>query len=102
MDLYIWENDRNEIIRFQLCYTLRDEHALTWDAEFGYTHDRVDGGETRPGEFRAPILMPNGSVSKPVLLALLHGSRFGLEPRVYEFVAKLIQGYDTENSIDTI
>lgn len=63
-DLYVWLDEGEAPIGFQLCYDKQSrEHALTWTASSGFTHMGVDGGESRPGRYKgAPILVANGMV----------------------------------------
>lgn len=61
-DLIVW-HDRSEgrLVGFQLCYDLhRDEHVLTWHADRGYAHNKVDSGEDNPVRNMTPILVPDG------------------------------------------
>jgi len=61
-DLIVWEEAAGEIIRFELCYgKFRDERALVWDREAGYSHLRVDDGENAAGKFKmSPIYAADG------------------------------------------
>jgi len=60
-DLIVWLSGPGEIWGFQLCYDrARDERALTWTRETGYSHDRIDDGEGNPTKNRTPVLVPNG------------------------------------------
>lgn len=60
MDLIVWA-DGTRIKGFQLCYGKRsDERALTWFAEKGFSHERIDDGERTPEKNRSPILVPDG------------------------------------------
>ena len=97
MDLYVWEDEAGDLVRFQLCYKVGAEHAFTWDREDGFTHDRVDDGEGYPGSMRTPILVPNGVVNKPALSALLHGSRNSIEPALYEFLSGKLSEYENNS-----
>jgi len=45
-DLIVWYNPDGVIYGFQLCYDkLGDERAVTWIAEKGFRHTKIDGGE---------------------------------------------------------
>jgi hypothetical protein len=60
-DLIIWWGSGNVISGFQLCYDKQEsERALTWRQESGFTHERVDSGETDPTKNQSPILVPDG------------------------------------------
>lgn len=62
MDLIVWHEDE-KIIAFQLCYEKTgQEKALSWKPDSGLTHQKVDGGEDRPGYYKAtPILVQRDS-----------------------------------------
>jgi len=61
MDLTVWYAPDGSIVGFQICYDKQtEERAITWWADKGYLHDRVDDGEDRPGTHKsAPILIRN-------------------------------------------
>ncbi len=61
-DLIVWLDKNGETVGFQLCYDVsRDQRALTWTIESGYTHNRVDDGEDSPGTYKAsPVLVADG------------------------------------------
>ena len=96
MDLYFWEDEAGEIVKFQLCYKVGGEHAFTWDVIEGFSHHRVDDGEQLSVMKQTAILVSNGTVNGPVLSALLHGSRNGIEPRLYECVLTKIFEYEND------
>ena len=70
-DLIVWFDADGSIYGFQLCYDrLKTEKALTWTRDEGYSHLKVDDGETTPLEFkRTPILMADGVFDADSVLA---------------------------------
>lgn len=61
LDLIVWYANDNEIDGFQLCYDKTEsEHSITWLKDKGYSHNKIDTGESVPGEFRTPILVADG------------------------------------------
>jgi hypothetical protein len=62
MDLIVWYSPDDQVLGFQLTSDKgTDEHALTWFAEKGFAHDRVDDGEGHPGHYKmTPILLEDG------------------------------------------
>lgn len=93
-DLVLWLDDSGKILGFQLCYDKRrDQHALTWRADSGYLHNRVDDGESRPGKYKAsPVLQPNGRFSKEGIAALFLRASRHLDRWIVEMVyEKIIQ-----------
>ena len=61
-DLIVWMTENGKVWGFQLCYGRgRQERALTWTAERGYSHDRIDDGEGNPTKNQTPTLIPDGA-----------------------------------------
>jgi hypothetical protein len=94
-DLILWLDESGGLLGFQLCYDKRrNQHALTWRADSGYLHNRVDEGESRPGKFKAaPVLMPNGRFSKEMIAMLFLRASRGLERWIAEAVYEKIDQY---------
>ena len=71
MDLIVWYNTDGGVRGFQLCYGKQtDQHAMTWMERGGYTHAKVDDGESRPiGSKSTPILVQDGHVDSDRLSA---------------------------------
>jgi hypothetical protein len=68
MDLFIWFN--NDVpIQFQLSYNKQGtEHAINWNEETGYSHNRIDPGDQKQLHTRykmAPILVADGEFDAP-------------------------------------
>ncbi|MBS4098802.1 MAG: hypothetical protein KGZ83_18425 [Sulfuricella sp.] len=60
-DLIVWYSDASEIVSFQLCYDkYRDERAIWWKAGQGFSHLRVDDGESSPLSHSTPVLVSDG------------------------------------------
>ena len=60
-DLIVWYGGDQRIVGFQLCYDKgKNERALSWRKESGYTHHAVDDGETPGHSKMAPILVSDG------------------------------------------
>jgi hypothetical protein len=60
-DLIVWVGERGQFSGFQLCYDKSgDEHALTWHKKTGFSHHRVDSGETQRPYKATPILVADG------------------------------------------
>ncbi|MBW1807423.1 MAG: hypothetical protein JRJ19_07215 [Deltaproteobacteria bacterium] len=61
-DLFVWFDDADEIIQFQLAYkkNTADEKTLIWKAESGYDHFGIDDGENAGRIKAAPILVADG------------------------------------------
>jgi hypothetical protein len=60
-DLIVWMDHQGSVNGFQLCYDKQgNERAFTWTGKSGYSHERVDNGETNPSKNLTPILIPDG------------------------------------------
>lgn len=92
MDLIVWLSERDDLLGFQLSYRVgRDERALTWLEGRGYSHDRVDDGEGRPGRYKmTPILIEDGGWDPGLLARVLLEKAQELPPRVVAFVREKI------------
>ncbi len=95
MELYVWCEDSGEIYGFQLCYGKgRDERALTWLKDKGFTHRRVDDGEDTLEAFKmTPILVPDGVFAKDEVLASFEAQSGKVDSDIVEFVAEKLKGY---------
>ena len=62
LDLFIWYDDDDSIIQFQVCYDKGPkERALTWHHERGLMHHTVDDGENRTFRMKGSPIMINDS-----------------------------------------
>jgi hypothetical protein len=94
-DLLVWIDETDGISGFQLSYDRsQNQRALTWHIESGFTHDRIDDGEGKPGKIKAtPILLPDSHFNYTEI-----GGRFKkhgryIEERIFSFVYKKIMEY---------
>ncbi len=88
MELIVWYQAGGAPEGFQLCYPGADRHerALTWRRQRGFTHARVDTGDTRPDKNLTPILVPDGAVPWEELRVDFAARAAQLEPAVRELV----------------
>ncbi len=88
MDLIIWYDAKNQPEGFQICYLGEDrrERALTWRAGQGFSHARVDPGDTRPDKNLTPILVKDGPVPWVQVQAEFARRAGQLEPAIREWV----------------
>jgi hypothetical protein len=82
---------------FQLCYQSEEwqEHALTWREGSGFSHARVDTGDTRPDKNLTPILVADGAVPWERLRRDFAEDSAHLEPALREFIATRLAGGGT-------
>jgi hypothetical protein len=94
-DLIVWSDDRNRIVGFQLCYDMpRREAAVTWRKDVGYTHHRVDDGDTPEGKYkRTPILVQDGSLPAARIAREFLQHAVGMDAKVARFVHQKLKKY---------
>ncbi len=89
-DLYIWEDDNNEITGMQLCYERNhDEKALSWFKNGTFTHAKIDSGESAPKN-STPILITDGNLDKKMVAGRFKKDSRNLDRRIVVFVMKKI------------
>jgi hypothetical protein len=94
LDLIVWLTEGEGIWGFQLCYDRgREERVLTWTAEAGYSHDRIDDGEGNPIKNQTPILIPDGTFPGRRVLDELVSETRGIDPRIRAFVVERVGGF---------
>jgi hypothetical protein len=93
-DLIVWLSGPGEIWGFQLCYDrARDERALTWTRETGYSHDRIDDGEGNPTKNRTPVLVPDGVFPALDIVKRFARDAGDIPPAIRDFVIDRICNY---------
>jgi hypothetical protein len=100
-DLIVWYTDDNALRGFQFCYNRgRREKALTWTRESGYSHLKVDDGETEPLTMkRAPILEPDGVFEPDAVLRMFSMAATSLPEDIANFVAAKIRDYPADQGV---
>lgn len=88
MDLIVWFGDDNKIAAFQLCYDKPfAEHALSWRPGSGFTHNRVDDGEGKPGGHKGtPLLVPDGEFNLMKIAEKFKSSSAEIDNDIAEFI----------------
>jgi len=95
LDLIIWLDERQQPEGFQICYLdqWRQEYALTWRAQTGFAHARIDTGDSRPDKNLTPILAEGGPVTWDKLREEFQARSSALESTIREFVTtRLAEG----------
>ena len=100
MDIYVWIEESGEIYGFQLCYRhTRQEKALTWMRDKGFTHRNVDDGENADGPFKmTPLLVPDGEFAKAEVIASFEEINEKVEPEIAEFIQGKLDEYENDNT----
>lgn len=93
-DLIVWYNPKNRVTGFQLCYDKdQKERALTWRVSSGFSHTKIDDGET-PGQAKmTPILMADGHFSKKSVAERFMSNSREIDQKVAHFVYKKLLDY---------
>ncbi len=94
-DLIVWFNDRDEPTGFQLCYDIaRTQRALTWQPHTGFTHHKIDDGESRPGKVKAsPVLVPDGLFDSATIARRFRDAGQCIDTQITDFVYTILQTY---------
>jgi hypothetical protein len=96
LDLVVWCDARGRPLAFQLCYARgRGEHALTWNAETGFTHTAVDDGERDAGlRYKAtPILRADAPPDVAALVPQFSAASARLPRPIAAFVLARLRWY---------
>jgi hypothetical protein len=94
-DLLIWENSAGRIVGFQLCYDkLHNQHALTWNENKGFIHNKIDDGENNPGKYKStPLLTPDGTFYYLSIAEKFKIKSFDIDAEVSAFVYEKVRDY---------
>ena len=90
-DFFVWTDTAGEVLSFQLCYDrLQHERVLAWNSTAGFSHRRIDDGESLPGHKMAPLMMADGVFAMHPVVAEFERRSTGIELRWRQFMlAKL-------------
>ncbi|MBN2351156.1 MAG: hypothetical protein JXD23_01205 [Spirochaetales bacterium] len=93
-DLIVWYDEAGEIKGFQLCYDKAEyERALTWTAEEGFRHNRIDAGES-PGRAKmTPVLTSDGLFPKDEIAERFLSEAAEIEREISAFVYNRLKSY---------
>ena len=97
-DLIVWLSDEDEVVGFQLCYDIRsNQRGLTWEKETGYSHEKVDAGEDKPGRYKgSPILVADGIFEEKRIAALFKDESKNIDKQIVDFVHVKILEYEVK------
>ena len=93
LDLFIWYEEDESIIQFQLCYDKGpSEKALTWHHERGIMHHAVDDGENRTFRMKgSPIMINNDEFDIENILSKFKELAGDIEYGTVSFIIEHIQ-----------
>jgi hypothetical protein len=90
-DLIIWYED-DELTGFQLCYDKqRKERAITWRKSGGYTHHKIDSGESSYSSPMTPILVQDGVFKSNMIAEKFRAASSGVDKDIAEFVYEKVK-----------
>ncbi len=93
LDLVVWYKD-NTIYGFQLCYDVQgNQRALTWFIDKGFTHNKVDEGDTVPGKPKTAILLPDGIFDNVKIANQFEKASIRIDANVREIVYNILMEY---------
>jgi hypothetical protein len=93
-DLVVWLAGPAAPVAFELCYDRQGaERALTWSAERGYAHYRVDTGEDTPTRNLAPILVSDGDFPRDRIVEQFTRASSGVDPTIRRFVLERLEAF---------
>ncbi len=93
-DLFVFFEDNNEIVEFQLSYNKKDsEKIIIWSKENGFSHQSVDVGD-HPGKIkRTPIVIPDGVFNKSLVLDKFIKESKNIDKEIVDFVTEKLSSY---------
>jgi hypothetical protein len=93
-DLIVWSGHDGVISGFQLCYDKqKSERALTWRQAAGFSHERVDSGETNPAKNLSPVLVPDGLCPIDEIADLFFMRSSEIDPSIRSFITEKFREY---------
>ena len=95
-DLIVWEDEKRDIVRFELCYNkFKDEHAYVWNQQDGYDHLKVDDGEDGTERSKmSPIFVADGYFDREALAAKFLEAGKDIDQDIAQFVYSKLKDYN--------
>ena len=91
-DLWVWFEPHGTPVAFQLAYgKYRNEHAIRWKRDRGFSHQRVDDGENAGLVKQTPILIPDGAFEAANVLARFLELSAEMPKEIVDFVAACLR-----------
>lgn len=96
-DLILWQDKGGKIVKFELCYDKEvNERALTWSEESGFSHLKVDDGESETGRYKmSPILVADGIFDYKKIAEKFLAQCQSIDEAVSQFVYTKILNYSS-------
>jgi hypothetical protein len=95
-DLIVWYDPSGTLEGFQLCYDRGvKERALTWRRNMGYSHEKIDDGESITGRMKmTPILVPDGAFDAKGIASRFKDASPGIDPEIAGLVLEKIEALE--------
>ena len=92
MDLFVWLNEEEEIVSYQLTYDKPlAEKALIWNEEEGFSHLGVDDG-LNPGKHPgSPLFVEDGKMSPAKIISKLMKNAGEFDSMIKSFIISGIE-----------
>jgi hypothetical protein len=99
LDLFVWYDAGGRILGFQLCFDkdTRDERALTFTEDEGYSLDHV-ATEASVCDLGSPVMVRAGEFSCRQLIDQLGERGEMLERSLYDYLKKKLEEYTAQPS----
>ena len=89
-DLFVFD-DEGEIRAFELCYDKpQEERSLHWSDGQGFSHARVDGGESTPFDNQTPINIAQGGEDREHIALVFESLAAAVDPFTYRTILRVL------------
>jgi len=94
-DLIVWYAEDGSIYGFQFCYQRnRKERALTWTAEQGFSHNKVDAGDREGMNYaRTPVRVADGVFDVEAMARRFGDISISVPVEIRQFVLNKVREY---------
>ena len=92
-DLFIWHNG-DRFSRFEFCYNKhRNEYSLRWQSSLGFSHAKIDDGETGNSYKSSPILIADSDIDSDYIFLLFKKLSDKVDMPVRFFIMRKLLGF---------
>ncbi|MDH5484380.1 MAG: hypothetical protein OEY43_04010 [Gammaproteobacteria bacterium] len=94
-DLFVWLDESGQPSGFQLSYNkTHTEHVINWFLDRGYSHDKVDSGEDKQGNYKmTPIMVPDGEFESEKIAAEFISISTEMDADISSFILEKLLDY---------
>lgn len=91
-DLFVWLDEQQKPLAFQFSYhTRQDEYCIHWHRQRGFSHDRIDSGDTLDGHYKmTPVLMPDGEFEGQRLAEIFQSVCKDIDAALAQFIYRTL------------